>query len=75
MGETKVNEGLVMWDKIVNFTITSKEKAIAAFISSAVGSYLIQNGLTIKDIHSVHALQALLVGVATHQFVYWTTNK
>lgn len=63
-----------MFKKIKAFVITSKEKAVVGFFAGAVGSYLVQNGLTLKDIWSVHGLQALAVGVATHILVYFTTN-
>lgn len=64
-----------MFQKLKNFILTGKEKAVAGFFAGAIGSYLIQNGLTIKDIWSVHGLEALGVGVVTHVFVYFTTNR
>lgn len=60
--------------QLKKFVITHKEKAAMAFIASGVGSYMAQNGLTFKDLWSWSALWALLVGVATHQFVYWTSQ-
>lgn len=60
--------------KLRHFAITNKQKAVVAFIASSVGSYLVQNGLTLKDVASVSGLQSLAVGVATHMFVYFTTN-
>lgn len=61
--------------KLRALILTSKEKAVAGFLAGAIGSYLIQNGLTIKDVWSWHGVQALAVGVATHVFVYFTTNS
>lgn len=63
-----------MFNKIKDFVLTSKEKAVAGFFAGAVGSYLVQNGLTVKDIWSWHGVQALAVGVATHVLVYFTSN-
>lgn len=63
-----------MFAKIKDFILTSKEKAVAGFFAGAIGAYLVQNGLTVKDIWSVHGLQSLAVGVVTHIFVYFTTN-
>lgn len=63
-----------MFWKITHFTITAKEKAVVAFISSTVGSYMVQNGLTIHALTTKSAVWSLIVGVVTHQFVYWTSN-
>lgn len=64
-----------MFYKLLHFTYTAKEKAFVAFWSSAVGSYMAQNGLTLHDITTRSALWALVVGVVTHQLVYRITNS
>jgi len=64
-----------MFNKIKDFVLTGKEKAVIGFLAGAVGSYLAQNGLTVKDIWSRSGFYSLLVGVATHILVYFTTNR
>lgn len=63
-----------LFNKVKNFVVTGKEKAIVGFFAGSIGSYLVANGLTVKDIWSVHGVQALAIGVATHILVYFTTN-
>lgn len=63
-----------MFKKIKDLVITGKEKAVVGFFAGSIGSYLVANGLTVRDIWSVHGLQALAIGVATHILVYFTTN-
>lgn len=64
-----------MLAKIKDFVITGKEKAVVAFIVATVGSYIVQNGLTLKEILSWHGVWALAVGVISHLTVYFTTNS
>jgi putative flippase GtrA len=63
-----------MLQKIKDFTITSKEKAVAAFVVGTVSSYMSQNGLTYKDLLTWSALWALACGVVSHAVVYWVSN-
>lgn len=63
-----------MFKKIKDFTITHKEKAAVSFVAAAVGSYLAQAGLTLKDINSWASVWSLCVGVVTHILVYSTQN-
>lgn len=60
--------------KLNNAVIVGKEKAVYAFVVSTIGTYLAQSGLTIDQVLSWHGLNALVVGVATHFFVYQATN-
>lgn len=64
-----------MFYKLLHLTITTKEKAAYAFVVSAVGSYMVQSGLTWHQVLTLHGLKALLVGVLTHQFVYLVENS
>lgn len=64
-----------MLSKLVNITITDKQKAVAGFWIAAIGSYMAQNGMSLGDLTSWTAVKSLIVGVLTHQFVYWTTNR
>ena len=54
--------------------ITSKEKAVVAFLVTAVSSYCQQNGLTWHDLLTWSAVRALALGVLAHLLVYLTTN-
>lgn len=64
-----------MFYKLKHFTVTSKEKAAYAFVVSAIGSYMVQSGLTWHQVLTMHGLKALFVGVVTHQFVYLVENS
>lgn len=63
-----------MFKKLKDFAITTKEKAAVGFVVGAVGSYLAQTGLTFDQLWSWTAVKALVVGVATHLFVYFKSN-
>lgn len=58
-----------------DFVITKKEKAAVGFLVGAIGAYFVQSGLTVKDIWSWNGVSALVVGVITHLFVYFTPNS
>lgn len=63
-----------MLNKLKDFTITRKEKAVTGAVVAAVTAYLSESGLTLDQIFTKNGLYALLVGVATHLVVYWTPN-
>lgn len=64
-----------MLKKLLHFSITTKEKAVYAFVVSSVGAYMAQSGLTWHQVLSVNGAKALIVGVLTHQLVYWVENS
>ena len=64
-----------LFEAVRNFTITSKEKAVAAFVAASVSSYMAQNGLTYHDLLTWSALWALVCGVVAHAVVYFTRNS
>lgn len=64
-----------MFYKLKHFTITSKEKAAYAFIVSAVGTYMAQSGMTWHQVLTAAGFKALLVGIISHQLVYWVENS
>ena len=64
-----------MLKKLFHFTITTKEKAVYAFVVASVGSYMAQSGLTWHQVLSTSGAKALIVGVLTHQLVYWVENS
>lgn len=64
-----------IFKKLKDLTITSKEKAAAAFVVSSVATYMSENGLTYKQILTKHGLIALVVGIVVHQATFWTTNS
>lgn len=61
--------------KLKDFTITGKEKAVAAFLYSGVTAYMAENHLHFGDLWSIKTLIALVVAVAGHQVVYWLSNS
>ena len=63
-----------MFTKLKNFSITTKEKSVYAFLVGAIGSYMAQSGLTWHEILTTAGAKALLVGVLSHQLVYWVEN-
>lgn len=64
-----------MLSKVYAYLVSGKEKALVAGVVGAVGAYLTQNGLTLKDVLSKAGFHALVVGVVAHLLVYFTTNS
>lgn len=60
--------------KLYVTVIVGKQKAIAAFLVGAVGTFVARHGLTL-DATAASYLQALVVGALAHGSVYFTRNK
>lgn len=54
--------------------IESKQKAIAAFVVAAVGSFIARHGLTLNA-SAASFLQSAALGLLAHASVYTTRNK
>lgn len=66
-------KGLVA--KAKKFVLTSKEKAVGAFVVTFVSTYLGQNGLTVKDLLHKTTLLPLGGAVVAHLVVWLLTNS
>lgn len=60
--------------KLYTKVVAKKQKAIAAFLVGAVGSFVAKHGLTL-DASLVNYVQAFVVGVLAHAGVFFTSNK
>lgn len=58
-----------------DFVVTGKEKAVCSFLVASVGSYVVQNHVSLHSVLSVYGLKALVLGVIAHQMVYWVQNS
>lgn len=61
-------------NKLYANVVKGKEKAIAAFVVAAVGSFLSRHGLKF-DVNALSYLQAVVIGLIGHIAVYFTSNK
>lgn len=59
---------------LYNFLVVGKEKAVVAFLVTAVGTYLAKHGWNVDNVTLTNVVSALVYGVVAHLAVYVTTN-